>query len=253
MRLRRRSTSFAAPHSPDAPADAPGASSRRPRLLVLGAAGALVVGVLAASYVVLGDGKSEAAAPLHVTGSTPIDLPYALTAEGLAAGEKKARRQARRAEQSSTESDAPRRLVIPTLGVSSAVVPIAAPNGTLTPPDDAQQVGWWSAGAEPGAETGSALVTGHTLSRGGGALQDLETLEEGDRMSIETADGSIDYRVSDVRIFSKGTVAQEATELFSQTSPGRLVVITCEDFNGEVYLSNVVVTALPVGTTSAGA
>lgn len=223
---------------------------------MLGAAGALVVGVLAAS-VVVGDGEPSADSPIHATGSTPIDLPYSLTAEGLADGEKKARRKARRAEESAAEPAAepgsPRRLVIPALGVSSAVVPITAPGGTLTPPDDAQQVGWWSAGAEPGAETGSALVTGHTLSRGGGALQDLETLEEGDRMSIETVDGSIDYRVSDVRVFSKGTVAQEATELFSQTSPGRLVVITCEDFDGEVYLSNVVVTALPIGPSSAGA
>ncbi len=203
-----------------------------------------------ASFVVLGDDQPETAAPIHVTGSTPIDLPDELTAAGRAQGDDKGRdkKKRTRTEQPAAESGASRRLVIPTLGIDSAVLPITAPGGTLTPPDDAQQVGWWSAGADFGAEQGSALVTGHTLSRGGGALQDLETLEAGDRMSIETADGSLDYRVSDVRVFSKGTVAQEATELFSQTSPGRLVVITCEDFNGEVYLSNVVVTAMPVGS-----
>jgi len=144
----------------------------------------------------------------------------------------------------------PERLLIPSLGVDSAIVPITAPGGTLTPPADAQQVGWWSPGAEPGARTGSALVTGHTLSRGGAALQDLETLEEGDRIAVRTVNGRIVYRVRDVQVFDKGRVAERATELFSQTSPGRLVVITCEDYNGSVYLSNVVVTAKPVGTTA---
>ena len=248
MRLPRRSTSDAAPLSPDTPEQ----GFRRRRLVAL-AVVATAGAVVATSFVVLGGDEPQSAAPIHVTGSTPIDLPYALTAEGLAQGSDEGKGKGRRTEQSAAEPGSPRRLVIPTLGVSSAVVPITAPGGTLTPPDDAQQVGWWSAGAEPGAEQGSALVTGHTLSRGGGALQDLETLEQGDRMSIETVDGSIDYRVSDVRVFSKGTVAQEADELFSQSSPGRLVVITCEDFDGEVYLSNVVVTALPVDDASTGA
>jgi LPXTG-site transpeptidase (sortase) family protein len=148
------------------------------------------------------------------------------------------------------QAGSPERLLIPSLGVDSAIVPITAPGGTLTPPADAQQVGWWSPGAEPGARTGSALVTGHTLSRGGAALQDLETLEVGDRIAVRTVNGRIGYRVRDVQVFDKGRVAERATELFSQTSPGRLVVITCEDYDGSVYLSNVVVTAKPIGTTA---
>lgn len=141
----------------------------------------------------------------------------------------------------------PERLVIPRLGVDSAVVPITAPGGVLTPPGDAQQVGWWSDGAQPGAAQGSALVTGHTLSRGGAALQDLETLTPGDRITVRTGQGRIVYRVQGVQTFSKGSVADQAQELFSQSAPGRLVVITCEDYNGSIYLSNVVVTAMPLG------
>lgn len=140
----------------------------------------------------------------------------------------------------------PQRLVIPKLGVDSVVVPITAPGGVLTPPGDAQQLGWWSDGAEPGAAEGSALVTGHTLSRGGAALQDLESLKPGDRISVSTSNGRIVYRVGSVLTFSKGSVATQAQELFSQSVPGRLVVITCEDYNGSVYLSNVVVTATPL-------
>lgn len=242
MRFPRRGTPRSAPES-----DATTTRSRRgARLLALGVVGVLAAGITA--YVALADDETSeapAAAAIHVTGSTFVDLPAELTAAGRVAEP-----EPRRAERPPVVPGSPRRLVIPTLGVDSEVVPITAPGGVLTPPDDAQQVGWWSPGAEPGAATGSALVTGHTLSRGGAALQDLESLEPGDRMSVRTANGRIAYRVADVRIFSKGTVAAEAAELFSQTSPGRLVVVTCEDYDGSVYLSNVVVTATPIGRTS---
>jgi hypothetical protein len=48
-----------------------------------------------------------------------------------------------------------------------------------------------------------------------------------------------------VHIYSKGSLAQRAERVFSQDVPGRLVLITCEDWDGERYLSNVVVTAAP--------
>ena len=51
----------------------------------------------------------------------------------------------------------------------------------LVPPADPQRVGWWGEGAAPG-ERGRALVAGHTVHTGGGALDDLETLEPGDRV-----------------------------------------------------------------------
>ena len=46
-----------------------------------------------------------------------------------------------------------------------------------------------------------------------------------------------------VRVYDKGSVAGDAKRLFSQDVPGRLVLVTCEDWDGERYLSNVVVTA----------
>jgi streptomycin 6-kinase len=39
---------------------------------------------------------------------------------------------------------------------------------------------------------------------------------------------------------------ERAEELFSQRVPGRLVLVTCEDWDGREYLSNVVVIAAPV-------
>ncbi len=122
-----------------------------------------------------------------------------------------------------------------------------APDRTLVPPSDPQRLGWWADGAEPGAAAGSALITGHTVHDGGGALDHLEDLVRGDRVVVRTDTGTIRYDVRRIRVYSKGALAEHATSLFSQRVPGRLVLITCEDWDGERYLSNVVVTATPAG------
>lgn len=236
MRLPRRS---------NLPDDRPPRARSRHRAVALGAVAGLTA--FSVAYVVLEDDDPDVRAPIFVSGSTlipPVDLDR-----------ERPRPQPRpkRADSGSpptATTAGSRRLVIPALGVDSEILSITAPGGTLTPPSNAQQVGWWSAGAEPGAEQGSALVTGHTLSAGGGALQDLETLQAGDQVAVRTADGRIGYRVTDVEVFSKGTLARQAGELFSQAVPGRLVVITCEDYDGSSYLSNVVVTAIPTGRST---
>ena len=139
----------------------------------------------------------------------------------------------------------PLRIEIPDLDVDARVLPILAPDGVLTPPSDPQQLGWWADGARPGEVRGSALVTGHTVSTGGGALDDLEDLDEGDEITVFSARKKSDYDVDSVETLGKGDLAERAELLFSQAVPGRLVVVTCEDWNGSVYLSNVVVTATP--------
>ena len=144
------------------------------------------------------------------------------------------------------EPGAPRFLVIPALDVSAEVVPVEAPNDTLVPPADPQQLGWWADGARPGAVHGSALVTGHTVHGGGGALNHLEDLTRGDRVLVRTDRGRIAYRVDRVRIYSKGRLARDAEQIFSQDVPGRLVLITCEEWDGSRYLSNAVAIARPV-------
>ena len=143
------------------------------------------------------------------------------------------------------EAGAPREVRVPALGIAAAVHPIRTIGNALVPPSDPQELGWWVDGAKPGAKRGSALVTGHSVHTGGGALDDLETVQPGDTVTVRTDRGRVVYDVDRVRVFSKGAVAAHAEQLFSQSVPGRLVLITCEDWNGEVYLSNVVVTASP--------
>jgi LPXTG-site transpeptidase (sortase) family protein len=140
----------------------------------------------------------------------------------------------------------PAQVRIPELKVDVPVIGIDAPAGILTPPDDPQVLGWWEDGARPGALRGAALVTGHTVSVGGGALDDLETLRLGAPVEVTTEKGSIRYRVTELDIYRKASLARDAARVFSQTGPGRLVLITCEDWDGEKYLSNVVVHAEPV-------
>lgn len=142
----------------------------------------------------------------------------------------------------------PAQLSLPTLGVSAKVVSIRARRGSLTPPADARVLGWWSDGARPGARTGSAVITGHTVQAGGGAFDDLETLRKGAPIVVTTSRGTLRYRVTTIATFRKQALARHAARIFDQAVPGRLVLITCEDWNGKVYLSNVVVLAAPVRT-----
>jgi LPXTG-site transpeptidase (sortase) family protein len=140
---------------------------------------------------------------------------------------------------------APRRVVIPALDVDAPVLPVRAPGRTLVPPSDPARLGWWADGARPGDAEGSVLIAGHTVHTGGGALDDLEELRRGDRITVRTSAGRMTYVVRSTRVYGKGRVADDAERLFSQEVPGRLVLVTCEDWDGERYLSNVVVVATP--------
>ena len=141
----------------------------------------------------------------------------------------------------------PEVVVVPALGVEARVVPIRTEDGALTPPSDPQQVGWWSGGARAGAADGAAVVTGHTVHTGGGAFDDLGTLATGDRVLVRSGADELAYRVGSVEVLSRDELARRSADVFGQAGSPRLVLITCEDWDGTAYRSNVVVTAQPVG------
>lgn len=143
------------------------------------------------------------------------------------------------------EAGRPVRVSIPSLGVTAPVIPIAAASGVLEPPNDPYVWGWWSNGAEAGSATGSTLITGHTVHNGPAPMNHLDKIQLGARVNVTTNHGSIPYRVIMVRIFRKASLARSAGTVFSQDVPGRLVLITCDDWNGTEYLSNAVVIAYP--------
>jgi LPXTG-site transpeptidase (sortase) family protein len=146
----------------------------------------------------------------------------------------------------SPHAGVPVRIVVPRLHVDAPVVPISAAGRMLVPPGDPQTLGWWDGGAVPGAAHGGALITGHTVHTGGGAFDDLEALRPGDRVRVRTAVGRVRYVVTGVTVYRKISLARDAERVFRQSGPGRLVLVTCEDWNGSVYLSNAVVFADPL-------
>jgi LPXTG-site transpeptidase (sortase) family protein len=139
----------------------------------------------------------------------------------------------------------PQRLKIPSLGIDAPVWPITADGLQLVPPSDPQVVGWWSAGPLPGAKHGTAILTGHTVSTGGGVFDDLEHLRPGQRVQILSSGPRLRLHVTSVTIYHKDALARHAAEIFDQGGPSRVALVTCEDWTGTDYLSNVVVIATP--------
>ena len=142
----------------------------------------------------------------------------------------------------------PDRLVVPSLHIDAPVSTIEiGPDGTLSPPADVDTVGWWQRSAPAGARRGQVLVTGHTVHVGDGAMDHIGQAERGARVRVDSGRRSVLYRVTRTFVLSKAQVARRATELFGQQhGGGRLVLVTCTDWNGSGYDSNVIVLATPV-------
>ena len=146
-----------------------------------------------------------------------------------------------------TAPASPVRLVVPSIHLNSTVLPVdLSAGGVLDPPADTHEVGWWRASARPGARAGQTVLTGHTVHTGGGVMNDLAQVHPGDVVQVVTAKGTMRYRASAVRIYTKAELAQSAVDLFGQDRrQGRLVLVTCTGWTGHDYTSNTVVTATP--------
>lgn len=142
----------------------------------------------------------------------------------------------------------PDRLVVPALGMRAPIVPIEVdPSGVLAPPAAVDTVGWWQRSAEPGSRRGQTLVTGHAVRDGDGAMDRIGELEAGDTVRLRAGGQVAQYRASRVFVASREEVADNAHRLFGQKGgAGRLVLVTCTDWNGSSYDSNVIVVAEPV-------
>ncbi len=132
------------------------------------------------------------------------------------------------------------------LGIRSLVEPVSGRTGVLSPPRDPRVLGWWQEGRDAGSAAGSAVVIGHTVSSGGGAFDDLGQLLPGDTMRLRTNAGWITYGVTDSRTYTVAGLAKGSEEIFRRTGTGRLVLVTCTDFDGESYLGRTVVYATPI-------
>ncbi|NGN94143.1 class F sortase [Nocardioides sp. KC13] len=139
---------------------------------------------------------------------------------------------------------APKRLELPGLNTKAKVVPIRLDGEVLDPPRNPREIGWWVGSAKPGSAQGQTVVTGHTVHTGGGSLNKLDHIEEGQEVDIVTKDGTFQHQVDSVEVLSRKELAEQAQRIFGQDhGDGRLVIITCTDWNGSSYDSNIVVLA----------
>ena len=144
----------------------------------------------------------------------------------------------------------PDRLVVPSLHIKASVSSIEiGPDGTLSPPADVDTVGWWKRSAPAGARRGQVLITGHTVPVGDGAMDHIGQVTRGAQVRVDSGRRSVLYRVTKKMVLSKAQVDQRANQLFGQGhGGGQLVLVTCTDWNGSGYDSNVIVLAAPVRT-----
>lgn len=131
--------------------------------------------------------------------------------------------------------------------VRAWIVPLAMSGQTLIPPSDPRVLGWW--GQPACADHGRTLLLGHTVHRaawkiyGHGVLDNLEDIPVGTAVNVS----GCHYVVTSNRVVSKTYVRIHAAQLFSQTGPPRVVVVTCEGYSPKThaYSDNVVLVAKP--------
>jgi len=139
---------------------------------------------------------------------------------------------------------APVRLELPGVATKAKVVPIRLEGNVLDPPRNYTEVGWWRGSAKPGADRGQTVITGHTVHTGGGSMNRLDRIKKRQEVDVVTRKGVFQYQVDKVTVLSRPQLAAQATRLFGQKrGDGRLVLVTCTDWNGSSYDSNIVVLA----------
>ncbi len=143
----------------------------------------------------------------------------------------------------------PVRLVVPSLKIRAPILPIEVnAKQVLDPPRNPRDVGWWQRSARPGAAEGQTVLTGHTVHTGGGVMDNLGKINEGDLIKVVTPGGTMEYTATKVVTYTKAELAKRSVELFGQERREvRLVLITCSEWTGSYYKSNVVVFAKPLG------
>lgn len=146
----------------------------------------------------------------------------------------------------------PVRLSVPSVGIEAPVVSIPLQEGSvLDPPSDPSTLGWWDDSARPGDRKGQTVITGHTVSTGGGAMDPMVDVEPGGTVDVETDEGTMRYRITEKEVVTRPDLAERAEEIFGQdVTKGRLVIVTCTNWNGAVWEDNLVVYGTPLGEPS---
>ena len=132
------------------------------------------------------------------------------------------------------------RLAIPAIGVDAGIIPVGVTRaGHLAIGRSVRDVYRWRSGVLPGQQ-GSAVLAGHTWSKGPGVFDDLGRLRPGNLVVV----GRNRFEVTRVRRVT-GMTRAGVTALFSDRGKPRLVLLTCGDRNDltGVYRTRIIVNA----------
>jgi hypothetical protein len=135
---------------------------------------------------------------------------------------------------------------IPAIDVRARVIDLGLnSDGTLEVPESFDEAGWWTGGAEPGAD-GPAVVVGHVDSRAGpGVFYRLREVVTGDRIELQGKRGRVvRFTVDRVERHPKNDFPTAA--VYGATTQPTLRLITCGgafDRSARSYVDNVIVYA----------
>ncbi len=138
---------------------------------------------------------------------------------------------------------------LPDLDIADAVVlPVGVDAAGDFEVPEADEIGWYRFGSAPG-EGGSTVLAAHIAYDGvDGVFRWLASVEIGSEVEVVMDDGTtLTYRITDKVRYDKDELPVE--ELFDESGPDRLVLITCGgSFNPSLssYESNDVVFAEPI-------
>ncbi|KUN82270.1 class F sortase [Streptomyces griseoruber] len=150
----------------------------------------------------------------------------------------------------------PQRIDIPELGVQAPVVArgLDAEGGIDPPPfDQAGVVGWYAAGAKPGAK-GTALMVGHVDTETRPAVfYKLSTMRAGETIRVVRDDGRVaEFTVDQVEVVQRADFDARQAYGTRQADRAELRLITCGgtfDRASRSYTANVIVSAYLTGRT----
>jgi hypothetical protein len=141
---------------------------------------------------------------------------------------------------------------IPSQSVTAPLDPEAVDrNGYLGIPDDVHRVGWYTGAGPLDGSQGDIVLAGHVnyVGQGTGAFGHLYVLKVGDVVITRGTGKPQAWRVSGLANYSKAQGLPQ--DMFRASGTRALTLVTCGgtlDSRHGTYLSNVVVTAVPVPT-----
>jgi LPXTG-site transpeptidase (sortase) family protein len=142
------------------------------------------------------------------------------------------------------EPAVPVRLVIPVINVDAPVLAGGTrADGSQEVPESFTATSWWKDGQLPG-QSGNAVFTGHTYSKGDGVFDRLPELKEGNRIVVRTKKREQTYVVSSVGSVPLDQYSSVSTKIYRDSGRSGIVLQTCGDFDGMKYNATTVVYAV---------